>query len=91
MVGQQQTFLALLAHFEFGLSGYTFLLAYVAAFGIAKATSNWFAGTLSDRYGRKPVLLADGFSPFRCRSCSSLRRIGAGPSPQTCYWASTGG
>ncbi|MGG5753610.1 MFS transporter [Zafaria sp. Z1313] len=58
MVGQQQTVLPLLAHAEFGLSGYTFLFAYVAAFGIAKATSNWFAGTLSDRYGRKPVLLA---------------------------------
>lgn len=58
MVGQQQTVLPLLAHTEFGLNGYTFLFAYVAAFGIAKATSNWFAGTLSDRYGRKPVLLA---------------------------------
>lgn len=58
MVGQQQTVLPLLAHAEFGLSGYTFLFTYVAAFGIAKATSNWFAGTLSDRYGRKPVLLA---------------------------------
>lgn len=58
MVGQQQTVLPLLAHTEFGLSGYTFLFTYVAAFGIAKATSNWFAGTLSDRYGRKPVLLA---------------------------------
>lgn len=58
MVGQQQTVLPLLAQNEFGLNGYTSLFAYVAAFGIAKATSNWFAGTLSDRYGRKPVLLA---------------------------------
>ncbi|WP_315914653.1 MFS transporter [Arthrobacter sp. lap29] len=58
MVGQQQTVLPLLAQSEFGLSGYTFVFTYVAAFGIAKATSNWFAGTLSDRYGRKPVLLA---------------------------------
>lgn len=58
MVGQQQTVLPLLAHAEFGLSGYTFIFLYVAAFGIAKATSNWFAGTLSDRYGRQPVLLA---------------------------------
>ena len=58
MVGQQQTVLPLLAEAEFGLSGYTFVFAYVAAFGITKAAANWFAGTLSDRYGRKPVLMA---------------------------------
>ena len=58
MVGQQQTVLPLLAEAEFGLTGYTFVFAYVAAFGITKAIANWFAGTLSDRYGRKPVLLA---------------------------------
>ena len=58
MVGQQQTVLPLLAEREFGLTGYTFIFTYVAAFGITKAAANWFAGTLSDRYGRKPVLLA---------------------------------
>ena len=58
MVGQQQTVLPLLAQDEFGLTGYTFIFTYVAAFGITKAIANWFAGTFSDRYGRKPVLLA---------------------------------
>jgi MFS family permease len=58
MVGQQQTVLPLLAEDEFGLTGYTFIFSYVAAFGITKAIANWFAGTFSDRYGRKPVLLA---------------------------------
>jgi MFS family permease len=58
MVGQQQTVLPLLAEDEFGLTGYTFIFTYVAAFGITKAIANWFAGTFSDRYGRKPVLLA---------------------------------
>ncbi|MFK5635529.1 MULTISPECIES: MFS transporter [unclassified Ornithinimicrobium] len=57
MVGQQQTVLPLLAEQEFGLTGYTFIFTYVAAFGITKAVANWFAGTLSDRWGRKPVLL----------------------------------
>jgi MFS family permease len=42
----------------FHLGGYTFLLTYVLAFGLAKAASNYAAGTLSDRYGRKPVLLS---------------------------------
>ncbi|MFN2320731.1 MAG: MFS transporter, partial [Dermatophilaceae bacterium] len=58
MVGQQQTVLPLLAEQEFGLTGYTFIFTYVAAFGITKATANYFAGAWSDRYGRKPVLIA---------------------------------
>jgi MFS family permease len=57
MVGQQQTVLPLLATDVFGLTGYTFIFTYVAAFGITKAIANYLAGTLSDRYGRKPVLL----------------------------------
>ncbi|QBS44864.1 MFS transporter [Nocardia sp. CS682] len=57
MVGQQQTVVPLLAESEFGLTGYTFIFTYVAAFGITKAIANYFAGTFSDRYGRKPVLL----------------------------------
>jgi MFS family permease len=58
MVGQQQTVLPLLAETEFGLTGYTFMFTYVVAFGVTKAAANYFAGTWSDRYGRKPVLLA---------------------------------
>src|ERR1700747_3115985 len=57
MVGQEQAVLPLLAKREFHLSGYTFLLTYVLAFGITKAATNYFAGTWSDRFGRKPVLL----------------------------------
>ena len=58
MVGQQQTVLPLLAQDEFGLTGYTFIFTYVVAFGITKAAANYVAGTWSDRYGRKPVLVA---------------------------------
>src|SRR5919205_2593951 len=57
MVGQEQTVLPLLAEQQFHLRGYTFLLTYVLAFGITKAATNYFAGTWSDRFGRKPVLL----------------------------------
>ncbi|RDH74120.1 MFS transporter [Mycolicibacterium moriokaense] len=57
MVGQEQAVLPLLAKHEFHLSGYTFLLTYVFAFGITKAATNYFAGTWSDRFGRKPVLI----------------------------------
>jgi MFS family permease len=57
MVGQQQTVLPLLAKDEFGLTGYTFIFTYVVAFGVTKAAANYVAGTWSDRYGRKPVLI----------------------------------
>jgi MFS family permease len=58
MLGQERTVLPLLADAEFGLTAFTATLTYIAAFGIVKAGTNFFAGTLSDRFGRKPVLVA---------------------------------
>jgi MFS family permease len=58
MVGQERTVLPLLAASTFHLSAYTAALTYIVAFGATKAVTNFFAGTLSDRYGRKPVLVA---------------------------------
>jgi MFS family permease len=57
MIGQERTVLPLLAEEEFGLTGFTVTLTFIAAFGIVKAATNFFAGTLSDRWGRKPVLV----------------------------------
>lgn len=57
MVGQQQTVLPLLAKDTFGLTGFTVIFTYVAAFGITKAAANYVAGAWSDRVGRKPVLI----------------------------------
>jgi MFS family permease len=58
LVGQERTVLPLLAEQDFALSGYTAMLTFIVAFGITKALVNYVAGTLADRYGRKPVLLA---------------------------------
>src|SRR5436305_13920611 len=58
MVGQERTVLPLLAERQFGLRTFTSSLTFIAAFGIVKAVTNLVAGTLSDRYGRKPVLVA---------------------------------
>jgi len=58
MIGQERTVLPLLAEEEFALTAFTAALTFIAAFGAVKATTNFFAGTLSDRYGRKPVLVA---------------------------------
>ncbi len=58
MLGQERTVLPLLAEREFGLTAHTTALTYILAFGATKAATNYVAGTLADRYGRKPVLLA---------------------------------
>ena len=58
MIGQERTVLPLLAEHEFGLTAFTAALTFIVAFGLCKAATNFFAGTLSDRYGRKPVLVA---------------------------------
>nr|WP_255770679.1 MFS transporter [Pseudarthrobacter sulfonivorans] len=57
-LGQERTVLPLLASQTFHLDLYTGALTYILAFGLSKAATNYFAGTLSDRYGRKPVLVA---------------------------------
>ncbi|MFQ6170675.1 MFS transporter [Oryzobacter sp. R7] len=58
MLGQERTVVPLLATEVFGVPGHTAALTFIVAFGLAKAASNYVAGTLSDRFGRKPVLVA---------------------------------
>ena len=58
MLGQERTVLPLLAKEEFGLTGITVALTFIVAFGLVKAVTNFVAGTLSDRLGRKPILVA---------------------------------
>ncbi len=57
-LGQERTILPLLASRVFHLGLYTGALTYIVAFGLSKAATNYVAGTLSDRFGRRPVLLA---------------------------------
>jgi MFS family permease len=58
MVGQERTVLPLLAGQVFGLQAVTAALTFILAFGVVKAVTNLAAGALSDRHGRKPVLVA---------------------------------
>jgi MFS family permease len=58
MVGQERTVLPLLATHVFGLEALSSALTFIVAFGLTKAAANFAAGMLSDRYGRKPVLVA---------------------------------
>jgi MFS family permease len=58
MVGQERTVLPLLGTRVFHLHAFTAALTFIVAFGVTKAATNFFAGTLSDRLGRKPLLVA---------------------------------
>src|SRR5579859_759027 len=58
MIGQERTVLPLIATRVFHLHDYTAVLTYIVAFGAVKAGTNFVAGTLSERTGRKPVLVA---------------------------------
>lgn len=58
MVGQERTVVPLLADETFAIAAFTASLTFIAAFGLTKALTNLLAGALSDRFGRKPVLLA---------------------------------
>ncbi|MBW8294467.1 MFS transporter [Sphingopyxis sp.] len=58
MIGIERSILPTLAEVEFGLAERTAILSFIAVFGVTKAFSNYVAGRLGDRWGRKPVLIA---------------------------------
>ena len=58
MIGLERSILPAMAQEEFQVAARTAILSFIVVFGITKAVTNYFAGRLSDRYGRKPVLIA---------------------------------
>ncbi len=57
MVGLERTVLPLLGEQEFGLSSKTAITSFIVSFGVTKAILNLVAARISDRIGRKPVLV----------------------------------
>ncbi len=57
MVGLERTVLPLLGEQEFGLSSKTAITSFIVSFGITKAALNLIAARLSERVGRKPLLV----------------------------------
>ena len=57
MVGMERVVLPLLAEHEFGLVSRAAILSFLVSFGFTKAFANLFAGRMSDRLGRKRVLV----------------------------------
>jgi MFS family permease len=56
MVGMERTILPPIAEQEFHLAAKTAVLSFIVVFGVTKALTNYIAGRLSDRFGRKHVL-----------------------------------
>lgn len=57
-MGLERTVVPLLAQTDFGLVSKSVVLSFLISFGVVKALANLFAGRLSDRMGRKRVLVA---------------------------------
>ena len=58
MVGMERSILPAIAEQQFHLVARVAILSFIVVFGVTKALTNYFAGRLSDRYGRKLVLVA---------------------------------
>lgn len=58
MVGMERSILPAIAQQEFHVAARAAILSFIVVFGITKALTNYFAGRLSDRFGRKHVLVA---------------------------------
>ena len=58
MIGTERSILPLLADQEFHLAARIGVLSFIIVFGITKAVSNYVAGQIADRIGRKRILVA---------------------------------
>ncbi len=57
MVGMERAVLPLLAEREFSLTSKAAILSFIISYGILKAPANLGGGWLSDRFGRKRILI----------------------------------
>ena len=57
VVGVERSTLAPLAGHDFHIASRAAILSFLISFGLVKAASNFIAGHLADRYGRRSVLL----------------------------------
>jgi MFS family permease len=58
MVGMERSILPVIAEQDFKLAARSAVLSFIVVFGVTKALTNYLAGRLSDRFGRKHVLVA---------------------------------
>lgn len=57
MVGLERTILPQIAEEEFHIAARTAILSFIVVFGIVKAVTNYFTGSLANKVGRKNLLI----------------------------------
>lgn len=57
MVGLERSILPQIAEFEFGIAAKTAILSFIVVFGIVKAITNYYAGALGNKLGRRNLLI----------------------------------
>lgn len=58
MIGLERSILPSIAEKEFHLAAKSAILSFIVVFGLSKAAMNYFAGRLSDKHGRKVILVS---------------------------------
>jgi MFS family permease len=58
MIGLERSILPKIAEADFHMAAKTAILSFIVVFGIVKAFTNYFTGALSDKFGRKKLLIA---------------------------------
>jgi MFS family permease len=58
MIGMERSIVPLMGEVEFGITSATAAVSFIATFGLAKAITNLYAGSLSERVTRRNVLIA---------------------------------
>ncbi|HEY8657590.1 MAG TPA: MFS transporter [Hanamia sp.] len=58
MVGLERSILPRIAEVEFHIAAKTAILSFIIVFGIVKAITNYYTGTLANKFGRKKLLVS---------------------------------
>ncbi|WP_027000265.1 MFS transporter [Eisenibacter elegans] len=57
MIGMERTIFPQFAEQTFGVASKTAILSFITAFGLTKATANYYTGRLANKFGRRCLLL----------------------------------
>lgn len=57
MIGLERTIIPQIAEVDFGMAAKTSILSFIVVFGVTKAITNYYTGTLANRFGRKNLLV----------------------------------
>ena len=62
MVGLERSILPQIAEKEFAIAAKTAILSFIIVFGIVKAITNYYTGSLANTFGRRKLLIAGSVS-----------------------------